>query len=162
MQWMKRLQYSGYNIDFEKTGTWIQREGWARCSRSWLRCLSLYWLSQLRHLSVPDEFGKILLRGYSKITARVDNSIFLPGKDKWHLHREADNYTLTFFFALLGNDNFQTEVSLKKNYVVSNASVKHSVILQQYLGRRPPHLHLIAVPNSMKQLLRTMWSPEIF
>jgi len=107
-------------------------------------CLSLYLPIQLRHLSAPDEFGKILLHGYSKITARVDNSTFLPSKDKWHHHRDADNYTSSFFFALSGNDNFHIEVSLKEKYVVSNASIKYSdnAILQLYFRTRPSALGL--------------------
>lgn len=128
-------KYSGwkdYNtqapiLTLKRLGHWLRREGWARRSSSWLRCLSLYGSSQLRHLFVPDEFGKILLCGYSKITVQVDNSILLPGKDKWHHHRDTDNYTSTFFFVLSGNYNFHIEVSLKEKYVVSNASIKHSM-----------------------------------
>lgn len=84
-----------------------------------------------------------MFHGYFKKTDSVDNFIFLSGKNKWHHRGSTDYCILTSFFALLGNDNFHREVSLKE-YCIFKCFIKiFSVIFQQYLGTQPPSLGLM-------------------
>lgn len=96
-----------------------------------------------------------------KKTDSADNSIFLPVKDKWHHHGSTDYYIATSFFGLLGNDSFHIEVSLKECCIFKCISKTLNVILQQYLGSRPPSLGLM-LHQIVKYLLRSVLSTESF